>query len=1194
MIFCSYNTRGLNNKVSFYRDFITTHKLGLVALLETHVQKENATFVSKLVAPNFEWLFNYDHHLNGRIWLGWNPRFWSISEPVFHSQHISCKISSLEVDASFFATFIYASNDYIERRLLWNELVAFKDSYDSGSSPWIVTGDFNVCLNLSELNRPGVVTIGMQEFNDCVDTLDIFDLNFSGKFYTWWDCNHENPSFRKLDRALVNEAWLSAFSLSRVNFMPRGLSDHSPAMIYLGINPEKLHRPFQLFQHMIDHADFLSTVETAWNAPIQGDPWYILSLKTKKVKDALKRLNKSLGNIHDSVVQARNALSLFQENIASSANADAFLQEAKLCEDLHKALHIEEVFLKQKSRVNWLELGDSNNSFFHRACKGRWNTNKILVLEDINGNTFSNHQEIAGAAIDYFKGIMGTNHVVEQLEANIELPSLSEQHKNLLNASFSRQEILAVLKNMAKGKSPGPDGMTPEFYIAAWHVVGDDVTNGIMHFFNTLELPRVVNSAALTLVPKVSNPSRIDQFRPISCCNTLYKCISKLLAGRLQKILPSIISCNQSAFVPNRLIGDNIMLVQALCKDYHRNDGIPRCAFKLDIHKAFDSLNWEFLFASMEKMGFPVRYLSWIKKCITSCMLSVKINGVLEGFFPCKSGLRQGDPLSPFLFVLSMEVLTAFLSFKLQISDFSYHWRTQQMKLSHVIFADDIFLFCKGDSTSIKLLLDNVIRFSDFSGLKLNKEKCLGFFSSVPENVVSNAIHNYGFSRGSLPISYLGLPLITSRLNAQICSPLIQRMSRKIASWTVRCLRYSGRLQLINSVLHGIQGYWTMYLFLPKGVLKRLQSLFAKFLWGGSEMTKCQYKVAWSDCCLKREEGGLGIRDLFEWNKAAIFYQIWRIALPSTTSLWILWIHTCLLRRKAFWTAKLPYKCSWILRKIFNHRIAALQFISYKVKDGSLFKAWHDPWLCNRPLIERFGEGFPSLMDTSSDALVGSLIVNGQWNVSSSNDHRAITFRSMLSSCEIDSNDKVLWDGHFPVKLGIIWDSIRRHHTPPGWVPLLWNKFHVPCCSFITWLAFRDRLLTKDRMNFFQMPANPLCVLCRSYNESAEHLFMICPYTYIILRACPFGLNLCWNEWMQGNFFQDNLSGLQKCIGFLYISVTIYLVWRERNDRIHDKCSTNVAQLGQRVKHMVREKLFTCRGFKRALTRDPTLSQILF
>ena len=491
-------------------------------------------------------------------------------------------------------------------------------------------------------------------------------------------------------------------------------------------------------------------------------------------------------------------------------------------------------------------------------------------------------------------------------------------------------------------------------------------------------------------------------------------------------------------------------------------------------------------------------------------------------------------------------------------------------------------------------LTDSFLLFSGFSGMRLNPAKSQGFFCSMDDSVTNDILQKYGFTRGTLPINYLCLPLITSRLNEQLCSPLIQKLCWKIESWSVRCLRYSGRLQLISSVLQGIHGYWASYLFLPKGVIKRVQSLFARFLWGGSLDRSCHYKVAWADCCSKKQEGGLGIRDMFEWNKTAIFLQIWRLSQPHPTSLWILWVHSCLLKNKAFWTAKIPYKCPWNVRKILNARLEALQFISFKVSQQSVFKAWHDPWLTNSPLISRLGTGIISVMESSSDAPVSSLIANGQWRVAISNDYRAVTFRNLLSNFIIGDKDLVLWNGDSSQKMSVVWESFRHRPSPKAWIPLLWHKFHIPACSFISWLACRERLLTKDRMRDFHMEVDPKCVLCRSYNEDTGHLFTACPYTYILLRNCPFALNLNWDCWLRGDFFPDDLTRFQQRLAFLYINIVIYLVWHERNARIHEQGVMDVSQMGQKIKRMFREKLFTCDGFKRKLLQDPTLARFLY
>lgn len=1194
MFFCSYNTRGLNNKVSFYKDFIASRKLNLVALLETHVKRENANFLAHLVAPKFQWVFNYENHYNGRIWLGWDPSFWTISEVVTHSQHISCKISSTDSSTWFYASFIYAFNDYTARRNLWADLINVKTN-SIHDLPWVLAGDFNVCLKVTEMSNSGIVGIEMREFQEIIEFLDLFDLNFSGKLFTWWDSNMINPIHKKLDRVLVNTAWVSCFPSSTAQFLSRGLSDHCPAFVHLGIAVKNLAKPFQVFQHILEHPEFISTVNNAWSANVEGDPWFILTSKLKQVKSCLKALNRSNGNLHEGVCQARNALMLFQENMPSGPSASMLSSENKLCDDLRTALAKEEVFLKQKSRVKWLELGDGNNSFFHRSCQKRWNSNKILALQDGSGSTVHSHDEISAVIVDYFQDLLGTQKPVDCFDTDVDLPALSSAQQMYLCSPFLDSDIYEVLKRMAKKKSPGPDGLSPEFYLAAWSVIGKDVVRGVQYFFDTYKLPRIINSVAVTLVPKCDNPSKVEEFRPISCCNTLYKCISKLLAGRIQKVISSLISPNQSAFVPNRIIGDNIMLVQAICKDYHKNDGSPRCSFKLDIHKAFDSLSWDFLFMTLEKMCFPSKFICWIKECITGCMVSIKVNGVLEGFFKCQKGLRQGDPLSPYLFVLSLEVLSAALRSKLSDSMFNFHWRTNKLQLSHVIFADDLFLFCKGEMVSISLLLDAVDSFANQSGLLLNKRKCQAFFCNVGADIVDATVQRYGFSVGTLPIKYLGLPLITGRLSSMDCAPLIQRLCRRIEDWSVRTLRYSGRLQLLTSVLQGIQGYWASYLFLPKGVLKKIQSLFAKFLWGGDLMTACHYKVAWTDCCAKKEEGGLGIRDLFEWNRTAILFQVWRLSLPSPSSLWILWVHSCMLKNKAFWTTSIPYKCPWTIRKILNHRQDAIQFLTFKVAHDSRFKLWHDPWLINEPLLVKFGRGIIHVMDSTEHATVQTWIANRAWMVSSSNDYRATEIRRILSTCAIGDSDGVLWNGDSNVKLKTVWESIRRRHGSPAWLSLIWNKFQIPSCSFISWLACRGRLSTKDKQFLFCHLADQRCVLCRSSDETTEHIFASCPYSFIIFRQCPFALNLNWNEWLDGNFFQDDdLTLFQKNLGYLFVTIAIYLIWRERNDRIHSNTLKSVNQLLLNVKRMFREKLYSSAAFRREVERDPTLSLILY
>ena len=265
-------------------------------------------------------------------------------------------------------------------------------------------------------------------------------------------------------------------------------------------------------------------------------------------------------------------------------------------------------------------------------------------------------------------------------------------------------------------------------------------------------------------------------------------------------------------------------------------------------------------------MNFPVKFIAWIRTCIFECMHSAKINGSLEGYFKGGSGLRQACPLSPYLFVIAMEVLNACISKSISEGDFQFHWKAKEINLTHLVFADDLILFCKGECDSIRLLFEGVKLFSDLSGMKSNPSKCTCFFGNVDRFTKLFALHTSQFSEGTLPLCYLGLPLVTGALKSRHCSPLIARLTRKINLWTCKFISQAGRIQLICSILFGIQSYWAMYIFLPGAVLKKIQSILAKFLWKGTITGRCRYKIAWAKCCFAKSEMGLGFENLQKLN----------------------------------------------------------------------------------------------------------------------------------------------------------------------------------------------------------------------------------------------------------------------------------------------------------------------------------------
>ena len=241
-----------------------------------------------------------------------------------------------------------------------------------------------------------------------------------------------------------------------------------------------------------------------------------------------------------------------------------------------------------------------------------------------------------------------------------------------------------------------------------------------------------INRTNIAPVPKNKNPQRMTDFRPINLCNVVYKLISKTLANRLKTILPYIISENQSAFVANRLITDNILVAYEIMHylKHKRGGNDSFMAAKLDMSKAFDRFEWSFIEGVMRKMGFNESWISLVMKCITSVTYSVIINGSVHGSIVPTRGLRQGDPLSPYLFLFCAEGFSALINEAA---------RCQQLngisicrgasKINHLFFADDNLLFCNANGTECNKLKEILKAYVFALGQKINTDKSSIFFS---------------------------------------------------------------------------------------------------------------------------------------------------------------------------------------------------------------------------------------------------------------------------------------------------------------------------------------------------------------------------------------------------------------------------------------------------------------------------------
>ncbi|KAL2246365.1 UNVERIFIED_CONTAM: Transposon TX1 uncharacterized protein [Sesamum indicum] len=384
----------------------------------------------------------------------------------------------------------------------------------------------------------------------------------------------------------------------------------------------------------------------------------------------------------------------------------------------------------------------------------------------------------------------------------------------------------------------------------------------------------------------------------------------KQVNSTLLALIPKVHTPMSAAFILGRSIGDNIMLAQEMFMGYNHTRLPPRCALKVDIRKAYDTVEWDFFVATLQLFGFPPTFTRWIEECISTTSFSVGLNGTPYGFFAGARGLRQGDPLSPFLFVLVMEVLhIGYMQLIEQDMQFTYHWKCEPARVFQLGFADDLLLFCRADLDSLRVLKVGLDQFAEWSGLRLNIQKS---------------------------------HIIISR---HFCPKLMH------VGWEGMSLSYAGRVQIIKSVLSAFNIYWASAFIQPKAIIKDVEKCLRRFLWKGTSMTGYA-KVAWKDVCKPVGEGGQGIKDNDALNRALMTKKLCDIIRCDRTSIWVEWLQRGRLQNNSIWTVD-EKGGLWGWRKLLRLRSLIQPMVECRIGDGRTFYLWK-PWHHLGPLIYRF------------------------------------------------------------------------------------------------------------------------------------------------------------------------------------------------------------------------------------------------
>jgi retron-type reverse transcriptase len=399
-----------------------------------------------------------------------------------------------------------------------------------------------------------------------------------------------------------------------------------------------------------------------------------------------------------------------------------------------------------------------------------------------------------------------------------------------LSNPFTKEEIDEVIKQMPADKAPGPDGFNGQFLKSCWHIIKEDVYQLCFEFYDGQLDMESINMGYITLIPKIGSPECVNDFRPITLLNCCLKIITKLLANRLQTVVLKIVHKNQYGFLKGRSIQDCLAWAFEFI---HQCEASKQeiILLKLDFAKAFDTIDHIAMLKIMRQMGFDDKWLKWIENIFGSGMSAVLLNGVPGRKFHCKRGVRQGDPLSPLIFVLAADLLQSAIN--KAVRDHIIHAPFSPdygMDFPVIQYADDTIIILPAKLDEIMAMKEILNNYASSTGLHINYHKSLMIPINTSDCTANLLAHSLGCIIGKMPFTYLGLPLGTTKPTVQDMMPLVDRIERSLTA-NYMMMAYSGRVRVINSLLTSIAMFAMCSIKITPKILEHVEKIRRLCLW---------------------------------------------------------------------------------------------------------------------------------------------------------------------------------------------------------------------------------------------------------------------------------------------------------------------------------------------------------------------------
>lgn len=669
---------------------------------------------------------------------------------------------------------------------------------------------------------------------------------------------------------------------------------------------------------------------------------------------------------------------------------------------------------------------------------------------------------------------------------------------------------------------------------------------------NRRQLHRL-NGALITLIPKKVEAKAPGDYRPISLIHSFAKLVAKVLSNRLAPTLHQLVDINQSAFIKHRSIHDNFKLVELAAKALHRQRR-SSLLLKLDISKAFDSVDWTFLLQVLQAMGFGERWREWISALVSTASTCILLNGDPGNKIFNRRGLRQGDPLSPMLFILVMETLHRLFASAIQQNVLAPS-PVRAIRHQCSIYADDVVVFIRPTRQDLVTTREILNFFGDVSGLRTNLAKCQAVpIACSPEEMslvprfLQVPIHEF-------PITYLGLPLSVFPLRRTAFHPLIDKVATSMPTWKAALLNKAGRLTTVKAVMSATGIHTMIALKVPDWVIHEIDKRRRGFLWAGkSSATGGQCLMAWPTVCRPTELGGLGIPDL-------------KFAAYALRLRW-LWLQRT-DQNRPWRDLELAFGADRAVSSMFHNSV------DIELGDGQLSLFWADRWNGgNSPCViapDLCSQIRPGIRGsrTVAQALPGRAWIadiRGQLTVAMLEQYIYVWHSTRDCSLRPATEDilKWRWSPSATYSARSAYRAFFEGSTRYALAKPLWKAWAPLRVKFTIWLGSQDRLWTADRRHRHGLQDSPMCAFCAQDRETCDHLFLTCCFArqvwFQVSRMLGIDAltqqSLSFIDWwlsMRRGRDKSTRKGLDSTV-----MLVSWKLWKKRNDIVFRATSPSV------------------------------------